>query len=331
MDFRCQLISAGGASRFTADAVLVLTLSDQPAAEPAFAAALADAVAEGDFELKPGKLAYLRRVEGVKAPRVALAHAGEGPVRGVRQAMSVALSQLKALGVRHLAVQLAAAEGAGGWSEAQAEAVVSAAADAGYVYRSTKPSAPSAPKLAKVTLLAGSRAALAAAERGIARGAAVAEGVLLARELANRPGNHCTPTMLANEARKMARAQGLKCEVLERKQIEAQVREVAFHDPLTHLPNRLLLNDRLSQAVAASARSGKASQPLVSPRGAWTRRRWRSVSRMPVGTPVSRSSRSSRGSSFSSVMPLRLRAVRTFDLPACWLTASVSLSNSLPA
>jgi leucyl aminopeptidase len=45
--------------------------------------------------------------------------------------------------------------------------------------------------------------------------------VTLARELANRPGNHCTPTMLAHEARKMSRAQGLKIEVLDRKQIDA--------------------------------------------------------------------------------------------------------------
>ena len=52
-----------------------------------------------------------------------------------------------------------------------------------------------------------------------------------------------------------ASTRSLEAEVAERKQVEAQVRDVAFHDPLTHLPNRLLFNDRLGQAIASSARS----------------------------------------------------------------------------
>lgn len=53
-----------------------------------------------------------------------------------------------------------------------------------------------------------------------------------------------------------AAAAMLETEITERKQMEGQVREMAFHDPLTKLPNRLLLNDRLSQASAGSLRSG---------------------------------------------------------------------------
>ncbi len=45
-------------------------------------------------------------------------------------------------------------------------------------------------------------------------------------------------------------------DITERKQLEEEVRQLAFHDPLTQLPNRRLLNDRLRQAMAASARSG---------------------------------------------------------------------------
>ena len=44
--------------------------------------------------------------------------------------------------------------------------------------------------------------------------------------------------------------------ITERKRNEEQVRQLAFHDPLTQLPNRRLLDDRLRQALAASRRSG---------------------------------------------------------------------------
>lgn len=45
-------------------------------------------------------------------------------------------------------------------------------------------------------------------------------------------------------------------DITERKQMQDQVRELAFYDTLTHLPNRRLVNDRLTQAMASSKRSG---------------------------------------------------------------------------
>jgi diguanylate cyclase (GGDEF)-like protein/PAS domain S-box-containing protein len=45
-------------------------------------------------------------------------------------------------------------------------------------------------------------------------------------------------------------------DIAERKRMEDQVRQMAFYDMLTKLPNRRLLSDRLSQAMAASKRSG---------------------------------------------------------------------------
>jgi diguanylate cyclase (GGDEF)-like protein/PAS domain S-box-containing protein len=43
--------------------------------------------------------------------------------------------------------------------------------------------------------------------------------------------------------------------IAQRKRIESQVRQLAFYDELTQLPNRRLLQDRLSQAIAAHKRS----------------------------------------------------------------------------
>lgn len=44
-------------------------------------------------------------------------------------------------------------------------------------------------------------------------------------------------------------------DITERKQAEEHIHQLAFYDPLTQLPNRRLLLDRLAQGVAASARS----------------------------------------------------------------------------
>ena len=52
------------------------------------------------------------------------------------------------------------------------------------------------------------------------------------------------------------RVVGTNTDITERKQMEDQVRQLALYDTLTTLPNRRLLNDRLSQTMAASKRSG---------------------------------------------------------------------------
>jgi diguanylate cyclase (GGDEF)-like protein/PAS domain S-box-containing protein len=44
-------------------------------------------------------------------------------------------------------------------------------------------------------------------------------------------------------------------DITERVQMEEQVRQLAYYDVLTQLPNRRLLNDRLNQAMAASKRN----------------------------------------------------------------------------
>ena len=62
---------------------------------------------------------------------------------------------------------------------------------------------------------------------------------------------HAVPMLDHGEAVQLA----VTHDITERKQMEEQVRQLAFYDPLTLLPNRRLLTDRLSQAMAASKRS----------------------------------------------------------------------------
>ncbi|MFY8086350.1 MAG: leucyl aminopeptidase, partial [Rubrivivax sp.] len=116
------------------------------------------------------------------------------------------------------AVGLAVASGPA-WAPSLAEAAVLAVSEAVYIYRHTKPSAPPASTLAGVALLCEPDDEAAAAA-GLALGQAIAQGVQLARECANRPGNHCTPSYLADTARKLGKAHGVKVEVLDRKDCE---------------------------------------------------------------------------------------------------------------
>jgi diguanylate cyclase (GGDEF)-like protein/PAS domain S-box-containing protein len=50
--------------------------------------------------------------------------------------------------------------------------------------------------------------------------------------------------------------QGVMIDVTERKALEARLRHQALHDPLTNLPNRTLLMDRLEQALVRAERRG---------------------------------------------------------------------------
>ncbi len=62
---------------------------------------------------------------------------------------------------------------------------------------------------------------------------------------------------------KPLRLVGTNSDISERKEMERQVRQLAFYDVLTKLPNRRLLNDRLRQAISASKRSGLYGAVMV--------------------------------------------------------------------
>ena len=49
---------------------------------------------------------------------------------------------------------------------------------------------------------------------------------------------------------------GAFSEITESKEAEAKIHHLAYYDPLTRLPNRRLLHDRIGQALAGSSRSG---------------------------------------------------------------------------
>jgi diguanylate cyclase (GGDEF)-like protein/PAS domain S-box-containing protein len=64
---------------------------------------------------------------------------------------------------------------------------------------------------------------------------------------------------IRDEHGKITGYHGITREITQRKQLQDQIRQLAFYDTLTQLPNRRLLNDRLRQALVVSKRSGRHS------------------------------------------------------------------------
>jgi leucyl aminopeptidase len=217
MDFRHQIASLASLSTLAADTLIVVVAGEKPdpGLDPVLRESLDAAVRSGDFQFKAGRTLTLHRPAGTKALRVVFSAAPNTAPKAFRAAFVAALGGLKSGGAKQVAVALAGGE----LSAAHAEALVTGTLDATYVYRHTKPSAPAAPGFQRFSLVCG-KAEAAAVQRGLGVGQALAAGMSLARECANRPGNHCTPSYLAEQARKIGKSHGLKVEVLDRKAVE---------------------------------------------------------------------------------------------------------------
>ncbi|MGA0610706.1 leucyl aminopeptidase [Caldimonas sp. KR1-144] len=220
MEFRAQAAGSQALTAIATDALIVVLSAGEAKAQqlaPALASLLNDALKSGDLALKTGRTLYIHRPAGVKAQRLVFVVAADTGAKAFKAAVGAGYAAIKQGGAKQVVVA-SAFEAALGATHAQA--LVAALSDAAYVYRHTKPSAPAAPMLAKATLAVADAKAAKAVGEGLARGQAVAAGVELARECANRPANHATPSFLAAEAKKLAKAHGFKCEVLERKDCE---------------------------------------------------------------------------------------------------------------
>ncbi|HLS87079.1 MAG TPA: leucyl aminopeptidase [Burkholderiales bacterium] len=175
----------------------------------------------GDLGTRPGATLLLRRLPGVAAERVLLVALGESREfgeRAYRDAVRAAAGRLRELGAKDAALFLAdvkVGERALSWNLRQA---VLGLREAFYRFEELKSQkkAP-APSLAHVVLPLGATVEL---RRALAEATATADGTALARTLGNLPPNICTPSRLAEEARKLARQYKLGLEVLERRDME---------------------------------------------------------------------------------------------------------------
>ncbi|MEO8281231.1 MAG: leucyl aminopeptidase [Ideonella sp.] len=219
MDFKHLIATPAALSSIAADALVVVIGVEQrdSALDPAIAALIDDTVAAGDLQLKVGRGVCLHQPANVKARRlVVVVAAGASGGKSFKAALVHGLAMLKTSGAKHIAVADATSAPLG---QVQAEALTAAVGDAAYLYRQTKPSATAPTQWQKFSLVC-EKPALREVQQGLLRGSAVAAGVELARELANLPGNHCTPTFLGEQARQLGKSHGLSVQVLDLKAVE---------------------------------------------------------------------------------------------------------------
>ena len=210
MDFDLKTLGLAGAATEKTDALIVLVMRGNRSGKDALSQLVAQALKAGDLETKPGQLLQAWRSAGIAAPRLLLVGCGEGSGAQVRIAVQAAVGALRSAKVRRLALCLPAQAG-----DDAVRAAVVAVADASYSYVTTK----SKGEGRKIEQVLVGVANADASRQAFEQAAATVQGIELAKEWANRPPNHATPTHLGEAAKALAKAHGFDCEVLGPKEV----------------------------------------------------------------------------------------------------------------
>ncbi len=214
MNFEIQKRALSRVIRDDLDALIVLWPSHDPAelsGKDPIAALVRGAVKHGDFEHQPGAVLSLYAHPGVKARHLVVVCLADATPTHVRSAVNAAWGALKSAKIQriglHAAVEI---------SVKTLQLAATALADASYSYTSTL----SKPKPRKLKHVVFSAETVHAEHRGaLAHAQALVAGVEVAKEWANRPANHATPTLLAAAAKAIAKGAAFQCEVLGPKEV----------------------------------------------------------------------------------------------------------------
>ena len=191
--------------------------------------AITDLIASGDFKGKLGETAVLYSRGAMPAPRVIIVGLGkseEFDLEGVRKASAAAARRATELGVERLATIVHGAGIGGLEPQAAAQATVEGALLATYKFKELKTDEDEdeTTELTDLVVVEASADKVDVIRQGAQAGEIVSRGVLLARDLGNRPANVATPTHLAETAQTIANETGLRCEILD----EDQMRELGM-------------------------------------------------------------------------------------------------------
>lgn len=180
---------------------------------------------QGDFTGKAGTTAVIRHPAGLKAQRlilVGLGNASEFDFKSWTQASRTALNSVLSTTAADSINTLATLSVAGTSVATLVRQSVVLAGEVAYrfeQFKTTPKPQPVALKSVQILLADNGKTGKAVSET-LAQGESIVAGMNLTRDLGNLPGNICTPTYLANEAKKLAKTFGLKCLILEKAAME---------------------------------------------------------------------------------------------------------------
>ncbi|HQO29231.1 MAG TPA: leucyl aminopeptidase [Accumulibacter sp.] len=221
---------------------------------------LSDIVRRGDMEGKAGTTLLLHNVPGTLCDRVLLVGLGKEKEFGDKEYCEAIRSAVRTLnetgsfdGTVFLTEAAIKKRGVA-WRVRQATIIAQETVYRFDQFKSKKDKVRR--PLRKLTFVVDRRNELAAAEEALNQGQAIAEGMSFAKDLANLPGNICTPTYLAEEAEKMAVEHKLDIEILD-------------HEAMSNLGMHALLavakgSRQPPRLIVLHYRGGKSDQaPLV--------------------------------------------------------------------
>ena len=220
MDLELRPLRLAEAAAGKTPALIVLVADGFEPGDDALSALIERARGSEDFKTEAGSVLSSYGAARVAAERVVLAGVGDGSAAKVRKAVGAAVGALK--GSPAKALTLCFAQSA---DEGALRAATLALADACYVYAATKSrkkpkgdkdKAKEPPRITDAVIGVPEAEALREPFR---QAVAIASGVREAREWANRPANHATPTMLGEAAQALGKLPRVNCEVLGPKEV----------------------------------------------------------------------------------------------------------------
>ena len=211
MNFELKTLSLAAAAKSSSE-VLIVLISDQfQAAKDPVSLLIEKAIKAKDFSSKTGKVLHAYAAPGVSATKLVFLGVGAAKAVDMRSAMTGLTASLKAAETKKLTVVSPES-----LSASSLQALLVALAEGTYVYGTTK-SKPATRALTHVSL--GMPSVNLSLQNALKATVGMIQGIEFAKEWANRPANHATPTMLAKAALALAKSGAMSCEVLGPKEV----------------------------------------------------------------------------------------------------------------
>lgn len=187
---------------------------------------VADLIKVGDFTGDSGQQQILPCPTGLNCERLLLVGLGSCDAQGqisesqFNKAIQAVAATGKKCNAKNATIYFDTIQVKDRDSSWQAQQTAEKMLDSQYSFDQLKSSKSKVPSLSKITLSAA-RKQHKALTSGCETGSAISLGRSLCRDLGNLPGNVCTPTYLAKEAKRLARGnKSVSCKVLEEKHMQ---------------------------------------------------------------------------------------------------------------